>query len=348
MNHQLIPLFLAVALIGLLGACKKADQTQSSGPPDTVAGQTGSAQTASANSKSGVLLQIKWPVGNRYVYRMDMDQHGTNHIPQLPKPMQQDVTMAMTYALSVLKETADAGRELEMEFLANEMEVKMGDQIVMSFDSKESSKNEAQNPMAAPFRKMIGSKVRLLVGADGKVEKVVGLDEWLSTVTGDGAGPAGQMLTQQFNEGFFRQLGDFGRSLSAKPVAVGDTWPLKVEFPTGPAGKIAVDAKITLKGWEDHEQHKCAILESRGTLKGTVGDAAGPMGKMSIDQGKITGRSWFDPELGAMIDYVSDQAIRIKGEMPGQPGGNQPAPGFTSELGQKITVKLVEFGKTSG
>ena len=87
-----------------------------------------------------------------------------------------------------------------MDFTANEMEVKMGGQAMMSFDSKESAKNDAQNPMAAPFRKMIGSKVRLLVRADGKVDQVVGLDEWLNSVRGEGADPAGQLMTQQFNE----------------------------------------------------------------------------------------------------------------------------------------------------
>ena len=113
-------------------------------------------------------------------------------------------------------------------------------------------------------------------------------------------------------------------------------------------GKITVDAKVTLKGWENREQRQCAILDSRGTLKGTPGKEVGPMGKMVIDQGKVTGRSWFDPDLGAMVDSVSDQTIRIKGELPGQAGGNRAAAGFTSDIGQKVTVKLVELAKVKG
>jgi hypothetical protein len=68
---------------------------------------------------------------------------------------------------------------------------------------------------------------------------------------------------------------------------------------------------------------------------------------MVIDQGKVTGRSWFDPELGAIVDSVSDQTIRVKGEMPGQAGGNRAA-GFTSDIGQKVTVKLVVLAKANG
>jgi hypothetical protein len=259
--------------------------------------------------------------------------------------MQQDVTMAMTYALSVLKETPSGGRELEMEFLANEMEMKMGPQVMMSFDSKEKAKDDAQNPFTAPYRKMIGSKLLMQVDADGKVDKIVGLDEWIGKIAGGAPGPGRGMIAQQFNEGYFRQIVDFGRGFPKKPVQEGETWPFQIDVPIGPMGKLSINAKVTFKGWEEHERHKTVLLASRGTLKGSPGQEAGPMGKMSIDDGTVTAKSWFDPELGALIDSAADQAMRLKGEMPGPPGGNQRAQGFTSDIAQKVTIKLVELGQ---
>ena len=41
---------------------------------------------------------------------MDLEQHSVIKIPQMPKPMQQDVTMAMTYALSVVKDAKGPDR----------------------------------------------------------------------------------------------------------------------------------------------------------------------------------------------------------------------------------------------
>src|SRR5262249_2635308 len=154
---------------------------------------------------AGITLKVKWPVGDRYTYRLDLGQHSTNRIPMMPKPMQQDVTMAMTYAITVVKETPDGGRELQMEFLANEMEIKMADQVLVNFDSKEAGKGEAQGPFSAPFQKMIGSKVSLQTDADGKVTKVLNYQDWLNNLTSD-ANPAGGMLSQQFNDAFLRQL----------------------------------------------------------------------------------------------------------------------------------------------
>jgi hypothetical protein len=237
MRNKIIPFCLAVLLAASFAACKKSEQTtaptsepkRSADTPPPASEAKRSADSTPTSSDKAVLLKVQWPVGNRYVYRMDLDQHSTNKMPQLPQPMQQNVTMAMTYALSVLKETPSGGRELEMEFLANEMEVKMGQQVVMSFDSKENSPGDAQNPFTAPYRKMIGSKLRMQMDADGKVEKIIGLEEWVENVTADAAGPGRGMISQQFNEGYFRQIVDFGRKLVSKAVQVGDTWPFQVE-----------------------------------------------------------------------------------------------------------------------
>ena len=341
MRTRLFRVGLIASLALCSSSCRRSEQ-----PDNASSSSSDQKQGAAAGSapKGAVLLKVKWPMGNRYVYRLDLDQQSTNKIPQAPTPIQQNVTMAMTYALSVVKETPEGEHDLEMSFLANEMEVKMGGQTLISFDSKENPKDAPPNPMTASLRKMIGSKLRMQLAADGKVKEVVGLDEWVNNVAGDNGGPMTQMLNQQFNEAFFRQITDFGKGLSSAPVQPGQSWPFKMEIPAGTVGKIAIDATIKLKRWEEHESHHCALLETKGTMKGTA-SATGPMGKMSLETGKITGTSWFDPELGALVDSSSDQSMRIKGEMPAPPGQPQPGPAFTSDLAQKVSIKLVELGK---
>jgi hypothetical protein len=343
-------LFLLTCLLSLiLSGCKKSEQpaVNSASTDQTSPAQSDPPKaTAAGKSESpahGTDLKVKWPVGSRYVYRLDLESRSTNNIPQMPKPMHQDITMAMTYAVNVVKETPDNGRLLEMEFLANEMEMKMADQVVMSFDSKETSK-EAQNPFVGPFKKMIGSKIQLQTDADGKVDKVLNHEEWLNEVAGDGPGPARGMLAQQFNEGYFRQIAGFGNGLPSKPVEVGDTWPFKLDVPTGQMGKLSVNSTVMLKDFENRDGHNCAVMTSVGTFKGSPGEGTpGPMGKMSIEQGKMSGTTWFDPALGALIEMASDQTMHIKGEAPGPAGGKGQAASFTSDLGQKINMKLVEL-----
>lgn len=299
----------------------------------------------SSGSGEPVTLAVKWPVGTRYVYRMDLDQQQTNRIPQMPQPMQQHITMGMTYAIAVLKETEGGGRELEMEFVANEMEVRMGEQVMLSFDSKQSADNDAQTPFAAPFRKMIGSKLKLVTDRDGHVDKVDGIKEWVEQVAGQDEGSKA-MLSQQFNEGYFRQIADYGRGFLTKPVKPGESWPFKLDVPMGPMGTLSLDMTVKFKEWGTRQQLKCAVLETTGTMKGSPAKEAGPMGKFSIDQGKVQGTAWFDPEGGKLIESLALQNLKVSGEIPGQ-GGNDGAR-FTSEIGQKVSLKLVEQGKVKG
>jgi hypothetical protein len=364
--------YLAISFILPLGACKKSENaappkasvTEDTAPkpapapppaePAPVAApaaQLPSAPPVETNqlvtTGEPVFLKIKWPVGNRYVYRMDLDQRSTNHVPMMPKPVQQNVSMAITYSLSVTKELPDNGHELQMEFLADAMEVRMGEQVIMSFASKETEKAQ-ENPMVAPLRKMIGSKLQIDMKPDGRVDKVVGLDEWRQSITGHG-GRMGGMLSQQFNDEFIRQIVDYGRAFPTNAVRPGDTWPLKMDVPTGPAGKISIEATVAFKGWQEHDQHKCAVLQSMGTFNGTAGQGNGPLANMSIENGTVSSSAWFDPELGALVESSADQSMNLKGEIQVGPAGNNKGPGMaiTMDLGQRLSTKLVESGKIS-
>jgi hypothetical protein len=344
MKPQPILLSCALALAVLLGGCKKAESVAPAQPaPKEKAAAPPAAPAAAAGDKQPILLKVKWPVGARYVYRMDMDQHTTNRLPIFPKPMEQNVTVAMTYAVSVPKALPDDGRELEMEFLANEMEVKMGDQVLLSFDSKEPSANDAQNALLGPFRKMIGSKVHVQVDANGKVEKALDLEDWYKSMGDDKTAQGKALLTQQFNEGFFRQMLDYAHIFPDKPVRPGDSWPFQMEIPAS-GGKIKVDAKISFTGWENRQDHRCVRLASKGKFSAPEGLQALPLGKMTLDDGQLNTISWFDPELGAMIEVESTQTMRLAGDMPAQAPGAGGGK-VVVQLGQKVTSNLAEQGK---
>lgn len=323
MRNSLLALVATLAALCVSPGCKKSEQSALSGEP--------------------VLLQVKWPVGNRYVYRLDLDQQSLAKIPQFPKPIAQSMNMAMTYAISVLKENPDGGRELEVEFVATELEIKTGDQVMMTFDSKETAANESGNPAAAAFRNIVGSKVRMETDTEGKLIKVIGAEEWVAKIAGEPGDPMAEHLSSQFNDSFLRQIADFGRGFASHPVRVGETWPFKIELPAGKIGNLLLDSKVTFKGRETHADHECAILHTKGTIKGTGGSSPGAMGNMSMKDGTIDATSWFDPALGALVDSSGDQVLQLQSELP-SPGGSKTS--MSIDLKQKVSVKLVELGQT--
>ncbi len=111
-----------------------------------------------------------------------------------------------------------------------------------------------------------------------------------------------------------------------------------------------MDTQVTLEGMEEREGRTCAVMKSVGAFKGSGGEQpVGPMGmsNASIEQGKLTGKSWFDPELGAVVESVSDQFMHLTGQMPGAAAPGGQAPIFTSDIAQRIQFKLVDFGKVA-
>jgi hypothetical protein len=339
-----------LTLLGLvfLEACKKPEQPatptyKSAHPAAQPPQSTPEPAVPTAPAEKGVLLKVKWPVGNRYVCRMDLDQRSTNQFAQVPKPSEESLSFGVTYALCVLNDEPGGGVEVEVELLATEMELKVSGEVALHFDSTESPKDAAQERIAAKFQKLRDSRVRLLMGASGKVDQVVGHRDWAAHVAGAKPGALEQMLLQQFNEGFFRQLADFGRGLPEKAVQVGESWPFQTAFPAGSLGTITVDSTITLARQEDHDHRQLDVLDSQGVLFSTPAGNPSAPGSPSIESGTVSGTSWFDPEMGALVESSVVQSMRLKGELSDSSGEHKLPLRYTSDIDQTVTVKLVEI-----
>src|SRR5258708_3420854 len=144
MKARLISLVGLAMAMALLGSCKKpsapppvglevngqSNRTVTSrAPPAGPArsaprniGQSGPPPSAVMQTNGGRLLKVKWPVGYRYIYRLDLEQSSTNQAPRNPAPKVEHVAMGVSYGLAVREGNADGVRELEMQFLAYELE----------------------------------------------------------------------------------------------------------------------------------------------------------------------------------------------------------------------------------
>jgi hypothetical protein len=258
---------LGAILAALAFGCKKRSETPAANVHGTNPVTPGTASAPSvAAPEPRRLLKVKWPPAARYVYRMEMEQHSTNSFGQAAERNREDLAQGVTYALTVLPPSSSGDQELEVEFLANDLEIKLGGQVAVQFDSTVPATNQTRQA-PAPLRRVVGSKIRLQVGPDGNVQKVIGRGDWIRQVVGDSTGPAAQMLYQQFNDGFMQQLADFGRALPGKPVAVGESWPFHNDLPAGALGTISLDSTITFRRHEHQDDRELAVLESKGTAR---------------------------------------------------------------------------------
>jgi hypothetical protein len=109
----------------------------------------------------------------------------------------------------------------------------------------------------------------------------------------------------------------------------------------GSLGTLATDYHFTFQSWEKRGPRTCARLEFDGTLKsksGTNSDAAGMA--MTIQNGTVSGVTWFDPELGVAVDSVANQDISMVMSIPVNVRGRAVTQTMTNQMHQTVTGKL--------
>ena len=292
-----------------------------------------------------VELKLKWPVGERVVQNIDMKINMEISMPNQPGSMKQDMNMGQKYALSVLKETAAGGREVELEFLSTRMTMAMGGKTMMDYDSTQKPSNDRKDPLTTAFQKtfqnIIGSKIQYFLDASNHVERIEGVDALVSRLTTGGRGDPTAGIKSMFNEGYLKQMVGDSRYMPSKPVQPGDTWPVQLDISMGDLGAMMMDYTFTFQSWEQHVKRTCARLEFQGTFKNKPDQNSKPAGMtMTIQDGNSSGVSWFDPELGIIIETTINQDIKMTMTVPMNLRGKAITQTMTNIMSQVITVKL--------
>ena len=126
-----------------------------------------------------------------------------------------------------------------------------------------------------------------------------------------------------------------------KPVQPGDTWPVQLEIAMGPIGTLVMDYTFTFQKWEQLGKRNCARLEFRGTIKSKPDENPASKGMtMAIQEGNSSGVSWFDPELGIIIDTTMNQDMTMAMTVPVNVHGKTITQAMTNVMHQAITIKL--------
>ncbi len=291
-----------------------------------------------------VELKLKWPVGEHVLQsldvKMNMEITGTN----LPNTINQNMTLGEEYGLNVLKAEADGGHEVEMEFLGIRMKLDQGGKSLIDYDSAKKSSRSGNDPSLAAVEKMfqnvIGTKIQYFLDASNQVERMEGYDTLMNELTVGGRADAANSMKSIFNEGSLKQMIG-GQHLPSKPVQPGDSWLVQTDIAMGDLGTMAMDYTFSFERWETHGKRTCARLEFQGTMKSkTNPDAAATGMTVSVQNGGSSGVTWFDPELGMVIETIMNQDMNMNMTVPMYGRGKNATQTMTMVMKQAITVKL--------
>lgn len=310
--------------------CSKKNSTTSTG---TSPGSTGGSTAVQTEPSGPVTMKLNWQVGKVYDEQVSMSQASRIQIPGVPQPMEQTMTMDQGFSVSALNATPDGGKELELKFVSQKIKSRMNTNVILAFDSSKDPSEDGNNPAAPLFRKMMGAHLKYLLDADGKVVKIEGLDEFLSQVSGGNAQSLA-IVKSFMSEDTLKQMIAREQGLPKKPVKVGDSWPVDLDVAAGPMGSLHMKMMYTFKGWEEHDGKKCALLDFTGTMSSKPTTNKNGM-SLSIDNGELSGKSWFNPEVGMIMETTMDQNMNLKITAQGKT--------MNSEMKQNVDTKILKI-----
>jgi hypothetical protein len=266
----------------------------------------------------------------------------------LPVPIRQDVTLHMEYDLAAVGLREGGGQELELTLGDLDLAVQTGGRELVRFDTR----TEAAGPetgTAALMRSLVGTRMKCLLNASNSVERVEGWRDPVRKATASAPAAGRGALAGVLSEGYFKQLADFARVLPQRSVRPGESWTNQQDVSLGPLGRVLLDMAYTFRGWETRDGQSCAAVEVAGTARSAPASegAPSPFGRMSVEDGRIRGTYWFNPESGRMVETSLQQDLTMGIELTGLPptananagGGGQPAR-ITSRFQQQTGIKF--------
>jgi RNA polymerase sigma factor (sigma-70 family) len=282
------------------------------------------APVGGSDGRGPVQMQMKWQAGKKYAMHRETIQTET-------KPQSKQVQkMTQDFSLSLVRDLDNGGQQLQLEFEGLTVEVGDGERKMFSADSTQDSAEDAKNPVGARLRKMVGAHLQYFVNANGKVEKMQGYPDLVKQAAGEN--PKEQAAFRDlFDEKVLEKFGSFGEdSTPHRVVKLGDSWAIHLEQPSG-AGAHYVDLKCTFKNWEQHEDRKCMRIMFAGTIVAAPNAASLPV---KIENGRVSGETWFDPKLKMIVEIAYDADMTLKITQQGQT--------LTAPLNQKTRFALVD------
>ncbi len=229
----------------------------------------------------------------------------------------QERIFAEDYSLQVTNQPSDSHVQLAYQMQSLEIDLAYGDQFDYVFDSENKAVPPGNDAASTALSRLIGGQLSVDL-SDNKLKKVSGRKSLTQQALDHlDANRTSGYVDRVLSDDTFKHLVEF-IYLPDKAVSVGDSWKVKSAVTTGFSAAEA-NVNCTFKGWQIHEKRKCALFELEGTIA-----SADPTDKSNLEDGHLTGRVWFDPELGMTAGAEIEQSAttsykRKAGEMMTMP-----------------------------
>lgn len=304
--------------------------------------------TTESASKEPLNFKRKWNVGEKKVTQLEIisetDMQASNNQPAMK--MNQHITEDL--ALTTVSTRPDGGYAVDFQIDRFKMEMDMNTvKIVMDSNSESTSLPDKQ--MGDIFKAIVGKKLTMLLGPEGKVDSVLGIEEFVDGLKTNSNSPAGKIFANTFNELYFKNMMEGfcdTSTIPQRPIQVGESWPVSREMDIPMMGKIKLELTNTFTGWKEYDGVTCALVNSIGTMKSTSSPDSPQAGmKMNIKDTQFKGYTFVDPVKGVTPEFSLNQnmVMEMTVTMPTKNGPKEQKSMMTTK--QQTTGKIISVEK---
>ena len=184
---------------------------------------------------------------------------------------------------------------------------------------------------------MVGQSYSMVVGPDGTVKSVQGIEELVEAMRASSPPEAAPMLDEMFNADILIEIAQQGMQiLPTDPVSPGDSWQTSSTMPNPLLGEVTNNLTFVLDQVEERDGKTVALLSSTGEIVADAPDGlAGLPMEMDVDA-EMTGSLIFELDRGLVLSSITTNKMTMT--MSGPDGASMTMPMTTV-----TSLELVEY-----
>ena len=243
-----------------------------------------------------------------------------------------DQSIRMRQTVQSVESNGDATVTVTTEHIRMEGIGPGGDQL---YDSD--SGNIPTDPAILGAAAMVGQDYSMVVGADGTVKSIQGIEELVESMRNSFPPEVAPMLGEMFNAETLTEIAQQGvQILPEDPISPGGSWQTSFTMPNPLLGEVINTITFVLDGIEERDGRTVALLSSTGEIVTvTPEDLAGLPMEMDVDA-EMTGFLIFELDRGLVLS--SSTTTEMTMTMSGPDGSSMTMPMTTTG-----SLELVEY-----
>jgi len=277
-------------------------------------------------------IMLKWGFveGSEQVLQLTNRMEISMPIGFASQVMDQSIRMRQT--VQSVESNGDATVMVTTEHIRMEGVGPGGDQL---YDSD--SGDIPTDPAILGAAAMVGQDYSMVVGADGTVKSIQGIEELIESMRSSFPPDVAPMLGEMFNAQTLTEIAQQGvQILPTDPISPGGSWQMSFTMPNPLLGEVINTLTFILDGIEERDGRTVALLSSTGEIAtDTPEDLAGLPMEMDVDA-EMTGFLIFDVDRGLVLS--SSTTTEMTMTMSGPDGSSMTMPMTTTG-----SLELLEY-----